>query len=284
MNKKNIILIKRILFFICVLPLALLFIFPMIWMFVSSIKPEAQIFEDLSSIKAFLPPLTPINQWFNNYIELNERFNMVGYLLNSLKYSLIAMFISCLLNSLAGYSLSRMKMPFKNVIMSFIIATMIIPTETTMVPLYLIVRGLKGVNTTFGYIFPFIVSAMNIFLFRQFFISLPKELEEAAKIDGTNAIQTYFLVILPNCKSAFATVAIFSFIGVWNDFLWAIMVFSDVDKQTVQVGLQSFMSVNPVYTGQVMAALTIITIPMVIIYSVCQKYIVKGIAHVSAKG
>ena len=94
MNKKNIILIKRILFFICVLPLALLFIFPMIWMFVSSIKPEAQIFEDLSSIKAFLPPLTPINQWFNNYIELNERFNMVGYLLNSLKYSLIAMFIS----------------------------------------------------------------------------------------------------------------------------------------------------------------------------------------------
>ena len=148
MNKKNIILIKRILFFICVLPLALLFIFPMIWMFVSSIKPEAQIFEDLSSIKAFLPPLTPINQWFNNYIELNERFNMVGYLLNSLKYSLIAMFISCLLNSLAGYSLSRMKMPFKNVIMSFIIATMIIPTETTMVPLYLIVRGLKGVNTT----------------------------------------------------------------------------------------------------------------------------------------
>ena len=89
---------------------------------------------------------------------------------------------------------------------------------------------------------------------------------------------------MPNCKSAFATVAIFSFIGVWNDFLWAIMVFSDVDKQTVQVGLQSFMSVNPVYTGQVMAALTIITIPMVIIYSVCQKYIVKGIAHVSAKG
>lgn len=283
MNKKKEIL-KRIIFFICVLPIALLFIFPMIWMIFSSIKPEAKIFSDITSIKAFLPPLIPINQWFNNYIELNERFQILNYLLNSLKYSLIAMFISCLLNSLAGYSLSRMNMPFKNVIMAFIIATMIVPSETTMVPLYLIVRGFKAVNTTIGYLFPFMVNAMNIFLFRQFFMSLPKELEEAAKIDGTNPIQTYFLVILPNCKSAFATVAIFSFISVWNDFLWAIMVFSDVKKQTVQVGLQSFMSVNPVYTGQVMAALTIMTIPMVIIYSIFQKYIVQGMAHVSVKG
>lgn len=282
MNKKKEIL-KRIIFFICVLPIALLFIFPMIWMIFSSIKPEAKIFSDLTSIKAFLPPLIPINQWFNNYIELNERFQILNYLLNSLKYSLIAMFISCLLNSLAGYSLSRMNMPFKNVIMAFIIATMIVPSETTMVPLYLIVRGFKAVNTTIGYLFPFMVNAMNIFLFRQFFMSLPKELEEAAKIDGANPIQTYFLIILPNCKSAFATVAIFSFIAVWNDFLWAIMVFSDVKKQTVQVGLQSFMSVNPVYTGQVMAALTIMTIPMVIIYSIFQKYIVQGMAHVSAK-
>ena len=260
MNKKKEIL-KRIIFFICVLPIALLFIFPMIWMIFSSIKPEAKIFSDITSIKAFLPPLIPINQWFNNYIELNERFQILNYLLNSLKYSLIAMFISCLLNSLAGYSLSRMNMPFKNVIMAFIIATMIVPSETTMVPLYLIVRGFKAVNTTIGYLFPFMVNAMNIFLFRQFFMSLPKELEEAAKIDGANPIQTYFLIILPNCKSAFATVAIFSFIAVWNDFLWAIMVFSDVKKQTVQVGLQSFMSVNPVYTGQVMAALTIMSKP-----------------------
>ena len=282
MNKKKEIL-KRIIFFTCVLPIALLFIFPMIWMIFSSIKPEAKIFSDLTSIKAFLPPLIPINQWFNNYIELNERFQILNYLLNSLKYSLIAMFISCLLNSLAGYSLSRMNMPFKNVIMAFIIATMIVPSETTMVPLYLIVRGFKAVNTTIGYLFPFMVNAMNIFLFRQFFMSLPKELEEAAKIDGANPIQTYFLIILPNCKSAFATVAIFSFIAVWNDFLWAIMVFSDVKKQTVQVGLQSFMSVNPVYTGQVMAALTIMTIPMVIIYSIFQKYIVQGMAHVSVK-
>lgn len=281
--KKRKEILKRIIFFICVLPIALLFIFPMIWMIFSSIKPEAKIFSDITSIKAFLPPLIPINQWFNNYIELNERFQILNYLLNSLKYSLIAMFISCLLNSLAGYSLSRMNMPFKNVIMAFIIATMIVPSETTMVPLYLIVRGFKAVNTTIGYLFPFMVNAMNIFLFRQFFMSLPKELEEAAKIDGANPIQTYFLIILPNCKSAFATVAIFSFIGVWNDFLWAIMVFSDVKKQTVQVGLQSFMSVNPVYTGQVMAALTIMTIPMVIIYSIFQKYIVQGMAHVSVK-
>ena len=281
--KKRKEILKRIIFFICVLPIALLFIFPMIWMIFSSIKPEAKIFSDLTSIKAFLPPLIPINQWFNNYIELNERFQILNYLLNSLKYSLIAMFISCLLNSLAGYSLSRMNMPFKNVIMAFIIATMIVPSETTMVPLYLIVRGFKAVNTTIGYLFPFMVNAMNIFLFRQFFMSLPKELEEAAKIDGANPIQTYFLIILPNCKSAFATVAIFSFIAVWNDFLWAIMVFSDVKKQTVQVGLQSFMSVNPVYTGQVMAALTIMTIPMVIIYSIFQKYIVQGMAHVSVK-
>lgn len=281
--KKRKEILKRIIFFTCVLPIALLFIFPMIWMIFSSIKPEAKIFSDITSIKAFLPPLIPINQWFNNYIELNERFQILNYLLNSLKYSLIAMFISCLLNSLAGYSLSRMNMPFKNVIMAFIIATMIVPSETTMVPLYLIVRGFKAVNTTIGYLFPFMVNAMNIFLFRQFFMSLPKELEEAAKIDGANPIQTYFLIILPNCKSAFATVAIFSFIAVWNDFLWAIMVFSDVKKQTVQVGLQSFMSVNPVYTGQVMAALTIMTIPMVIIYSIFQKYIVQGMAHVSVK-
>ena len=139
MKKKEI--TKRIIFFICIFPIDLIFIFPMIWMIFSSIKPEAKIFSDITSIKAFLPPFIPINQWFNNYIELNERFQILNYLLNSLKYSLIAMFISCLLNSLAGYSLSRMNMPFKNVIMAFIIATMIVPAETTMVPLYLIVRG-----------------------------------------------------------------------------------------------------------------------------------------------
>ncbi len=194
------------------------------------------------------------------------------------------MLLACLLNSLAGYALARLNVAFRNVLMALIISTMVIPTETTMIPLYLIVRNMKAVNSTFGYIFPFLVNGMFIFLFRQFFLGIPKELEEAATIDGANTIQTYFFIILPNCKAIFATIAVFSFIGVWNDFLWAVMVLSDASKQTVQVGLQGFMAIRPVYTGQVMAALTIITIPILIINIIFQKYIVQGMAHTSVKG
>lgn len=277
-------ILKRILFFITLLPVALLFVFPLVWMILTSFKPEAEIFSDISSLRAFLPSKAPLSEWFNNYKELQIRFDITNYLFNSIKYSTVAMFLSCLLNSLAGYALARLKVPFRHVLLAFIIGTMVIPVETTMIPLYLIVRGFKGVNNIGGYIIPFIVNGMYIFLFRQFFLSIPKELEEAARIDGAGTIRTYFFIILPNCKAIFATIAIFSFIAVWNDFLWAVMIFSDASKQTVQVGLQGFMAIKPVYTGHVMAALTLITLPMIIVYSIFQKYIVEGMTHTAVKG
>ncbi|MGL5722254.1 MAG: carbohydrate ABC transporter permease [Brevinema sp.] len=273
----------RVLFFIILLPLALLFIFPLIWMVVTSLKSESQIFADINSFRAFLPPTSPMSEWLKNYVDLSLRFPIMKYISNSIWYSSLSVIVACTLNSLAGYALARMNIPYRHVLLSLVIATMIVPVETTMLPLYLIVRGMKGLNSSWGYLFPFAANAMYIFLFRQFFLGLPKELEEASRLDGANAFQTFFLVILPNCLPIFATIAIFSFIAVWNDFLWAIMVFSDASKQTVQVGLQSFMAIQPTYTGQVMAALTLATIPMICVYTFFQKYIVQGMAHTAVK-
>ncbi|MGL5956460.1 MAG: carbohydrate ABC transporter permease [Brevinema sp.] len=276
-------IIKRVIFFVGLLPITLIFLFPLIWMVVSSLKSEASITSDMASFKAFLLPNTPLHTWLDNYLALSMRFPIFKYLKNSLAYSFYAMILSCILNSLAGYALARLKVPLKRFLLSFIIAILIIPIETTLIPLYLTIRSMGGVNTTWGYILPYIANVMNIFLFRQFFISLPKELEEAGRLDGANAIQIFFMIIIPNCQAIFATVAIFTFIGVWNDFIWAIMIFTDVDKQNIQVALQSFMAVQPVYTGHIMAALTIATIPIIIIYTFFQKYIVQGMAHTSVK-
>ncbi|PYZ98958.1 ABC transporter permease [Alteribacter lacisalsi] len=283
MKKKN--LLNRIFLYTIMLFLAVLFLFPMLWMLVSSFKNDVQIFRDMTSIQAFLPPMpgTVEGGFFQNYLMAFERVNLFRYILNSLIYTSGIIFFGLIVNSMAGYALARFEFPLRSFWLSVIIATLIIPPESIFLPLYVLVYDLGWVNTYTGLIVPFIANAFAIFLFRQFFLDFPREIEEAAKIDGCSQLGIFFRIIVPLSKPVFATVAIVLFINHWNDFLWPLVVANDDSMRTIQIGLQFFMNQPPVQWGQVMAALTVATVPMLVIFIFLQRYFVQGLTHTGSK-
>ncbi len=259
--------------------------FPLIWMLFSSLKDEFQIFRDMSSLKAFLPPRPSEVEggYFQNYIAAFQRVDLFDYIINSLIYTIGIIVFGLIVNSMAGYALARFRFPFAGFWLGVIIATLIIPPESIFLPLYVLVYDLGWVNTYTGLIVPFIANAFAIFLFRQFFLDFPRELEEAAKMDGCSQLGIFFRIIVPLSKPVFATVAIVLFINHWNDFLWPLVVASDESIRTIQIGLQYFMNEPPIQWGQVMAALTVATIPMLIIFIFLQRYYVQGLTHTGTK-
>ncbi|MYL30018.1 ABC transporter permease subunit [Halobacillus halophilus] len=265
--------------------LTFIFLFPLIWMLVSSLKNEFQIFKDMKSLQAFLPPAPSEVEdgYFQNYIAAFQRVDLLRYIINSLIYTTGIIVFGLVVNSMAGYALARFRFPLAGFWLGVIIATLIIPPESIFLPLYVLVYDLGWVNTYTGLIVPFIANAFAIFLFRQFFLDFPKELEEAAKIDGCSQIGIFFRIIVPLSKPVFATVAIVLFINHWNDFLWPLVVASDESMRTIQIGLQYFMNEPPIKWGQVMAALTIATVPMLLIFTFLQRYYVQGLTHTGSK-
>lgn len=256
--------------------LAFLFLFPMVWMIVSAMKPEADVYNQLSSWEAFLPSLNPAN-WFKSYQEIFERFSILTYLFNSIFYAGTFALGSIMINSLAGFAFARINFAGKKILFGFLLALLIIPMETMLIPQFTIVNALGLVNTRLGVIIPGLASIFNIYLFRNFFIAIPEEIVESARIDGAGVVRIFFRIMLPMSKPAIATVGVLSFIGSWNDYIWPLMVLTDSSKFSMQVAITTINTTQPVYINQVMAVLTISTIPLILVYIVAQKYIVQGL-------
>lgn len=262
--------------------LALFFMFPLIWMVVSSFKNDPQIFSDISSLKAFMLPAFTDN-YFHNYSEALNQLPIMRAMFNSFFYIGVIIIFSLIINSLAGYGFARLDFPGKNIIFTLILALMIIPPQTIMLPLFSIVFKLGWINSYLGLIIPVIANPFYIFLFRQTFLGLPKEIEEAAKLDGANQYVIFVKLIMPLAKPIYATVAIMIFVAMWNDFVWPVMVMSDPSKQTIQMALSSLFSIKPINYGRVMAGLTFVTIPVLVIFLKMQKYYVQGIVGSGSK-
>lgn len=278
---KKISLPKQILIYISMTVVALIFMFPLIWMVVSSFKDDAMIFSDITSLKAFWPAFK--DDVFFNYKEVIAKLPLIKAMLNSLSYIVVIIALGLIVNSMAGYAFARLKFPKKNFFFSLILAVMIIPAQTVMLPQFSIIYKLGLSNSYLALILPAIASPMYIFLFRQNFMGIPESIEEAAKLDGASALRTFFQLIVPLAKPVYATVSILVFIAYWNDFVWPVMVISDTSKQTIQMALSSLFSIKPVNYGNVMAGLTLVTIPVLIIFLSLQKYYVAGIASTGAK-
>ena len=249
---------KQVLIYIGMTVVALIFMFPLIWMIVSSFKDDAMIFSDITSLKAFAPA-------FKEDVFFVTTIVQIAF---------------C---SMAGYAFARLKFPKKNLLFALILAVMIIPAQTVMLPQFSIIYKMGLSNSYLALILPAIASPMYIFLFRQNFMGIPESIEEAAKLDGASAIRTFFQLVVPLAKPVYATVGILVFIACWNDFVWPVMVISDSSKQTIQMALSSLFSIQPVNYGNVMAGLTLVTIPVLIIFLSLQKYYVAGIASTGAK-
>ena len=278
---KKMSLSRKILMYILLTVIALVFMFPLIWMLVSSFKDDAGIFSDITGLKAFLPSFKA--EVFFNYQEVLGRIPLIKAMLNSLSYIVVVIVLGLIVNSMAGYAFARLDFPHKNLIFSMLLAVMVIPAQTVMLPQFSIIYKIGLSNSYLALILPAIASPMYIFLFRQNFLGIPESIEEAAKLDGASALRIFFQLIMPLAKPIYATVTILVFIALWNDFVWPVMVISDTGKQAIQMALSSLFSISPVNYGNVMAGLTIVTIPVLIIFLSLQKYYVAGVASTGAK-
>ena len=267
---------RSLLEYILLILLAGLFLFPMIWMVVSSMKPEADVYKNLKGLEAFLPSLNPAN-WFKTYEEVLQRFSIVTYMANSVFYAVTFAVGSILINSLAGFAFARINFTGKKWLFGFLLALLIIPGEMMLIPQFTIINALGLVNSRLAVIIPGLASVFNIYLFRNFFIAIPEEIIESARIDGAGIVRIFFRIMLPMSKPAIATVGVLSFISSWNDYIWPLMVLTDSSKFSMQVAITTINTTQPVYINQVMAVLTISTIPLILVYIVAQKYILQGL-------
>lgn len=277
----------KIMMYIGLFILSILFLFPVIWMVMNSFKTQAQVYESISSIRTFLPATWKFWEWFKSYKSLFTTFENFGRsILNSVIYCSVVITGVLIVNSLAGYALSRFVFPGHRLVVNIIIIILLVPVETSIVPLYVILKNL-GLLTkelrVIGYLIPSFCSPMYIFMFRNYFLGIPRELEESAQLDGAGRLTTFFRVIVPCSLPVFATVAIFTFMGQWNEYVFAQLMFSDPKEQPLQVFLQLINNFNPKDISVVMASLTFSTVPIALFYIFCQRYIIEGVAFTGLK-
>lgn len=271
--------VSRVVLYTFNIILSLLFLAPVIWMVVSSLKPEVSIFADMSSMKAFWPTEAS----FDNYKNILQKGEIIKSILNSVYYVAVTIVFGLIVNSMCGYALAKLQFRGKDFLFSLVVALIIIPLESIILPLYFLIFKAKMLYTFTALIAPFVANCFSIFLFRQFFIDIPDSLIEAAALDGASPLRTFFSIVLPLSYPVYATVLILQFIEHWGDFLWPVLVTDDRTK-TVQLGLQTLFTAPPVHYGPILAALTISTIPVIVMFAFFQKYYVQGIASAGIKG
>ena len=264
------------------LVLSVFFLFPVIWMLANSFKPDAAITADMNTIAAFIPPALNGN-FLDNYVSIITDTSFLRYMGNTLLYAAILIVLSIVVNGLAGYALAKIRFPFRDQWLMIIIMLLIVPTETVITIHFLIIAKAGLLNTIVGYILPLIVNPFNIFLFRQVFVSLPDDVYEAAQLDHCGPVKYFFTMVLPMSKTVVATVSVFTFLNVWNDYLWPSLVFTSSDLLTAQIGLNSITSNENTTMGQTLAVITLVTIPVIIIYSLFSKQIVEGVTSTGSK-
>ena len=264
------------------LVLSVFFLFPVIWMLANSFKPDAQITADMNSAAAFIPP-APSGSFFENYVSIILDTSFLRYMANTLFYAAVLIVLSIIVNGLAGYALAKIRFPFRDKWLLLIMMLLIVPTETVITIHFLIIAKAGLLNTTVGYILPLIVNPFNIFLFRQVFVSLPDDVYEAAQLDFCGPVKYFFTMVLPMSKTVVATVSVFTFLNVWNDYLWPSLVFTSSDLLTAQIGLNSITSNDNTTMGETLAVITLVTIPVIIIYSLFSKQIVEGVTSTGSK-
>ena len=273
-------ILKRVLFYGGNAIVALIFVSPLLWMIAASLKPEAQIFSDMSTIRTFWPTAATLG----NYVEVFTRVNMMKFILNSLFYVFVIVILDLAVNSICGYALAKFDFPGTELLLTVVISLMVRPMEAIMLPLYKEVASLGWVNTWAGLIVPFVGKCFSIYMFRQFFLDIPDDLLEAAAIDGCGPVKTFFTIVMPISGTVYATIFILDFVAHWNDFMWPMLVVTGEDMRTIQLAIQTFFGSKPIHYGAIMASLTISAIPMLLMFVFLQKYYVEGIASTGIKG
>ncbi|MFH0702785.1 MAG: carbohydrate ABC transporter permease [bacterium] len=268
--------LKKILSHIFLVFFAIISIVPFLWLLSTALKsPEENIF-------SYPPSLIPEHLTFSSFIGVWNRVPFGTYILNSFIVSIFTIILNLILSALAAYPLARMNFKGKNFIFYSILATIMVPFQVIMIPVYLMVLRLNLIDSVSniagfaGLILPFAVNAFGIFLMRQAFLGIPKELEEAAVIDGCNSFEIWWKILIPLVKPALATLAIFTFVGVWSEFLWPSIVLTKQTMYTLPVGLNHLQGMFSSNWRYIAAGAIISTIPILIFFLALQKYFISG--------
>lgn len=272
--------VGRIITYIILIFAAVICLFPFLWMVSTSFKETSEIYK--------MPPdLIPTSPTVQNYIEGWKGADFGLFFKNSLFITIIATVGTVLSSAFVAYGFARFKARFSGLLFTILLATMMLPTQVTLIPQYLMFNKLGMVNTYFPLLIPSWLGggAFNIFLFIQFFRTLPKELDEAAKIDGANSFQIFTKIMLPAVKPVMLAVLVMSLVYNWNDFFSPLIYLNDNKKFTIAIGLQFFKgSQGNVQIGQMMAMSLVALLPVLIIFAICQKYFIQGIKMSGLKG
>ena len=263
---------------------SILSIFPFLWLISTSLKGAGE------NIFAYPPVLIPQDFTFENYVGVWNRVNLLGYFINSMIVAAGTVILNLILSSLAAYPLARMEFRGKKITFFAILATIMIPFQAIMLPVYIITIKLHLIDTVsnaagyIGLIMPFAVSAFGIFLMRQAFLGIPREMEEAAIVDGCNVFQIFWRVLLPMVKPSLAVLAIFKFIGSWGEFLWPSIVLTKESLYTLPVGVNNLQGMFSSNWRFIAAGSIISIIPIIIFFLAMQKYFISGENEGAVKG
>ncbi|PYZ99240.1 ABC transporter permease [Alteribacter lacisalsi] len=251
---------------------AIVTMIPFLWALSASFKPLAEIYEGGLN---FIPQ----EFTFQNYVAIfTEQALFPRWLFNSVFVAVIGTALNLIFNSMAGYALARISFPGRRTLFITILAVLMIPAQVTMIPNFLILNELGWLNSYQGLIIPGMVNATFIFMMRQFFINFPREVEEAAAIDGLGRFGTFFRIVMPMAKPALAAQAIFVFMAFWNNFMAPLIIMTDASMYTLPVGLNAFQSDYGSYWNYIMAASMVFTLPVLIIYMFFNRFFLKGMS------
>lgn len=263
--------------FVFLVLLALLVLIPVVWLTLSAFKTEKEIL-------SWPPTFFPRELTLQNFADVQDRIDILRYLLNSAIYAGGTTALAVVVNSMAGYAYAFYDFKGKNGLFLLTLATMMVPFQVIMVPLFLVVFKMGMYDTYWGLIIPRVAVAGSIFLMRAAFAGIPKELAEAARIDGLSEFGIFWRIMIPQVKSALITLVILSINGSWNDLLWPMIITSSTDMRTLANGLALFVGQNTIEYGAAFAGALISLIPMFLLYIFGQKYFVEGMAGAGLKG
>jgi multiple sugar transport system permease protein len=257
--------------------LGLSMLLPFLWMVSTSLMGDLEVYR-------FPPQFFPASLRWENFSEALTMQPFTRFFLNTAIVAGISVAGQLLFCSMAAYAFARLRFRWRESIFRIYLATMMIPAIVTIIPSFLLIVTFGWMNTYWALAAPTVSSVWGIFLLRQFFQTIPKDLEDAARIDGASEIQIFWRIVLPLSKPALATLAIFAFMGSWKDFLWPLIVTNRMDMRTVEVGIANFSSLYQTDWPHQMAAAVVVMLPIVLVFFIAQKYFVRGITMTGMKG
>jgi multiple sugar transport system permease protein len=250
---------------------------PMLWMVSASLMPTGEA-------NSFPPRFLPSQVTFEHYRSLFTRLNLGRFALNSAIVALVVTGVSLFVNSMAGYAFAKLRFRGRERLFRVLTTGLVVPVQVAMLPVFLLMKELHLINTYGGVIIPTLASIFGIFLVRQYALSFPDELLDAARIDGASELRIYWSVVLPTIRPILATLAIWTFLSTWNDFMWPLIVLSDESRYTLPVALANLVGEHAQDTELMMAGSVLTVLPVLIVFLVLQRYYIQGITMGSVKG